>query len=679
MIYKYPYTDFHELNLDYILRLCRESIGLELRVVGNDLKLMNAAGETISDVVISYATAAKEDTAGNDLTAYLFSASTSDSKLVLTNGAGVITELTIPYAEKASKDAAGNDIQTYVKNVQVSGNNVVITLGNGSTYNLTVPFATEANHAEEADHADAADESTHATRADRATADASGNVMTSSYAARLVVSGQQVRLEALDGTQLSQITVPFATLAENANKAIERVTLSGNNVIFETHEGVQTSITVPYALKALNDSDGNNITESYVASVQNNASTGEITFFAADGSIIAQLTPTVQSAVTDSYGNNLGEYIKTLVAQAGSDYVVATKGNGDTISIKIDYSNRAWKDTNNNIISNTYVAFLNFVKDTVTGEPWMVAYNGETAELFRLQIEAISAMKDSAGNIIVGTYGSALSFDTNTNTLTMISPDGTTVSTVIIPSVDPSTVAGSLVANADQSHTDLIALDGTTVLSSIWVPFAVEADHAGQADSATSAFNDGWNQNIVGTYGHSLGAANKKVQLLAKDNTQLSEITVPFATDAQYDGGNAPTRYAIKSYVRDVNVSGSNLNIYGGQGSSDIKRSIPLHDLQPVVNTYTITVLATDWDANNTAVIYTNNVSPINTTYITEPDLTYPPTQLELDNINAIASAGIHSCGYDNDYVTYLTDLRIYAEQVPSTDITLKLVIVEYN
>lgn len=642
MIYKYPYTDFHELNLDYILKLCRESIGLELRVVGNNLKLMNAAGETISDVTISYATTAKEDTNGHDLTAYLFSASTSDSKLILTTGAGVVTELTIPYAEKAAKDAAGTDLQTYVKNVQVSGNNVVITLGNGSTYNLTVPFATEANHAEEAEHAESADEATHASRADRATADGQGNVVTSSYAARLVVSGQQVRLEALDGTQLSQITIPFATLAENAQKAIERVTLSGNNIIFETHEGVQTSITVPYALKAAQDADGNVLTEAYIASVQNNVSTGEITFYAADGSVIAQLTPTVDSAVHDSYNNIIAEYLKSVVAAAGSDYVVFTKGDGNTVSIKIDYSNRAWKDTNNNIISNTYIAFANFVTDSVTGEPWMVFYNGETAELFRLQIQAVSAMKDSAGNLIVGTYGSALSFDTTNNVLIMTSPDGTTVSTVVIPSVDPSTVAGSLVANADGSHTDLVALDGTTILSSIWVPFAIEADHAGQADSATQAFNDGSNQFIQTTYLQRLQAA--------------TEI-------ADYGAGQSGTY--------------ENLKLYNGLNS--LKQTVSLENVVTLRYATVRSIDVTDWDANtHVAAVSLAGLALALTDVIVvaRPTLAGGPSNVQnaqaqvlMDNI--VKAAHIEVLDDNSTWSASGGTLYLYADQIPTDTVKI--------
>ena len=54
MNYEYPYTDFHEINLDYILKLARESLGLNLVVEGNKLLLKNNLGETAFTRIIQY-------------------------------------------------------------------------------------------------------------------------------------------------------------------------------------------------------------------------------------------------------------------------------------------------------------------------------------------------------------------------------------------------------------------------------------------------------------------------------------------------------------------------------------------------------------------------------------------------------------------------------------------------
>ena len=66
MYYKYPYTDFHELNLDYILKLVRESIGLSLKITDKQIQLVNDLGEVVSSVTVSFATTAQKDEKGNE-------------------------------------------------------------------------------------------------------------------------------------------------------------------------------------------------------------------------------------------------------------------------------------------------------------------------------------------------------------------------------------------------------------------------------------------------------------------------------------------------------------------------------------------------------------------------------------------------------------------------------------
>ena len=58
LINKYPYTDFHAVNLDYILKVVRENAGLHLEVSGNQLLLKTADNTIISAITIPYATEA---------------------------------------------------------------------------------------------------------------------------------------------------------------------------------------------------------------------------------------------------------------------------------------------------------------------------------------------------------------------------------------------------------------------------------------------------------------------------------------------------------------------------------------------------------------------------------------------------------------------------------------------
>lgn len=346
LVNNYPMTNFHEINLDYIIKLVRENNGLHLDVSGNQLLLKTLDGTTVSSVTVHYAeTAGHADTATSATNAtYATTASTASSATNATNAGHALT---------ADSATTAGTAQT-------------------ATTATTAGTATEAVHATTADTALTANTATTATTATYA--ETTGNV-------------------------------------EHADKAIETVELDGNNIKFTTYDGTSSTITVPYSVKASRDSSANYITQTYVADVVDNE--GTLEFKNAQGNTIVSITPSVESASNDSYGNLIADMIKTIAVSSNSNYVTVTHGTGTVDTLTINYSERAYKDTNDNVIKNTYIKSLAMVEDDNTGHYNLVAYNGDnpTAEIFRLELIAYRAqIADDA------THASNADYATNAGT-----------------------------------------------------------------------------------------------------------------------------------------------------------------------------------------------------------------------------------------------------------------------
>lgn len=411
MFHDFPYTNFHELNLDFLMRQCGAGLGLRLAIEGDYLRLVNTKNEVVSQIKVHYSDTALSDTNGKPIKTYICDAQASGTALIFVNGQNEVTTITVPYAEKAKYDINSHEIEDYVYNVQVAGDKLRVTKGDQTIADITVPYAVQA------------------------TEDEDGKTI-STYAAELSVDGNNVVLRDAKGRVLESITVPYATeayhaesadmaaeaahaeeadsaleadnadladlatVATDCTNAIQSASISGNNIVFTTYAGQVTTLTIPYATKAQKDDAGNTIKTTYVASVSQNASTGEISFFDATGNVITSLVPTASKATYDSYDNEIADYIKNIVVSSNSDYVTVTHGDGAVDTIQINYSTHALKDTNENIIKNTYCRLLTMETDAQTGESVLVGWNGDnpTAEIFRLRVRA------SAGRIIFTTY-----------------------------------------------------------------------------------------------------------------------------------------------------------------------------------------------------------------------------------------------------------------------------------
>lgn len=498
-LHEYPYTDFHEINLDYILRLARESMGLHLTVENDNLQLVNACGCTISDVTITYAEKALKDTRGNKIDAYVLTTGTDASHLILTHGDGTIDTITIPFATKAEKDVNGRDLITYAQRIDVVGDKLDVVFGNGEVYEITVPYAVKASTDEDGKNittyaatlaavgnkivlSDAkgrvlnevtvpyaviaskdddgdmivntygAALTTGTTTvqlrskendvlseitvpyATTALQDTDGNAFLSDYAESLVIDGDGKRLglEAHDGTRLSTVTPPFASLATDATNAVESVSIVGDQMIFTTYGGQSFTITCPYAVKAQKDDLGNVIKTTYVADVVNDTETGEITFLDATGAEIVSLLPTVNKATHDSYNNLIADYVKAIVNTTGSNYLTVTHGTGTVDSITVHYSETAWKDTNNSVIKNTYITYMECIEDVEDGHYKLVCYDGDTpkAELFRIELLAYAAQCDVNGRELT-TYVGTVQVDPDDDTkLLVLDGEGNEVNSI---------------------------------------------------------------------------------------------------------------------------------------------------------------------------------------------------------------------------------------------------------
>lgn len=510
MYHEYPYSTYWH-DIDKMCQMCK-SLGYRLELNGDYLRLVDAKNNVISSVKIHFAEVAAEDINGNQINSYIIDGGVSGTSVILTHGDNSVTTLTIPYAEKANKDVQNKDIIDYTYNVSINGDNLVITKGDNSFVTLTIPFATKAltdnngknlttyaasletdgkdivlrdSLGRELSRINTLDD-TYATTleagvttvklkagngdtlseitvpyATKALTDADGNIIKTSYAASIEPGTNTIKLKAKDGSKLSEITVPFATKSNDANNAIEQVSISGNDMIFTTYAGQSYTVRAPYAIKANKDKNNKELT-SYIANVINDSQTGELKFYDGENNLIITLAPTVNKATYDNLNNTISDYINSVVADPQSDYVLVTHGDGTVDSIKIRYSEVAWKDTNNNVIKNTYCTDISIEPNpNDQTEMDLVGWNGDNpaAEIFRHPLDGLFghlAFKDYVeGNYTpAGTVTSTFVGDAASISGT-VTPTGTVNGTAVslgTKSINEITSVGTLPSKAADTY-----------------------------------------------------------------------------------------------------------------------------------------------------------------------------------------------------------------------------------
>lgn len=367
-----------------------------------------------TSVEVPYAVKALKDVDGQNITSYIKNISIAADKLRVTLGDNSAYEITVPYAIKAFTDVNDKPLTTYGASIEVSGNDIVLKDGMGTVINtITVHYAERASADESGNNIKESYGSTlqagtttikliskdgttlsditvpYATVANQ---DTNGNLFLHDYAESLVVDndGKRIDLVAHDGTILSAVTVPFSTVATDATNAIERAEIVGDKLVLTTYGGQVTRLEIPWALRAGADKLDNQIDESYVADVRQDATTGVISFYAMNGSVLAELTPNSRVAEYDTFDNLIGDFVKTLVFDNQSKYLIATHGTGDADSIRIEYATSAWKDDIGNIIKNVYHKTL-LIEEDNEGRWNLVGLNGEGSEITRLILPELTA------------------------------------------------------------------------------------------------------------------------------------------------------------------------------------------------------------------------------------------------------------------------------------------------
>lgn len=449
---------------------------------------------TITTITVPFSTKAKEDVYGVDLTSYLKTVQVSGDKLHFTNGDGTSYELTIPYAVKASTSESGRNIDTFACTLATDGRNLVLSDALGRELSRVTPnYAVQAEYDVDGDaikdtYGNVLSTGTTTVKmiskdgtllseitvpfATAASTDETGVAFRAGYASALVVDGDQKRIgvNAPNGTRLSTITVPFATEAIDATNAVETVSVVGDQIVFTTFGGQSYNITSPYSVKAQRDDNGNVIKNTYIASVTNDPNTGELKFYDAVGNLLATLQPTTYAATRDDHNNLIADYIKSIVVDNQSNYVIATHGDGTADSLIINYANRAWKDTLDHPIQNYYVSWLTCEEDVNDGHYKLVMWNGDVprAEIGRLEITAYSAQTDINGKdlttyvanvevlngaiTVVDGAGNTLNEITGEVDLSSLSISGTAVS-LGTKSITTVTGVGTLPSKAADSFT----------------------------------------------------------------------------------------------------------------------------------------------------------------------------------------------------------------------------------
>ena len=290
LVNQYPYTNFHDVNLDYIIKLVRENEGLYLETVGNLLVAKNAAGAIVSSVTIPYAT-----TAGSaDTAASANYAATAGTAATAQHAATADTATTASSAAEAAHAAAADTATTATTATNAA--NATYATSAGSATN-----ATNAVNAQNAEYAASAGTVEHVTNAieeattwlnslrfikgdgtdifvqppfaKAAAKDNLGNVIDATYFASVVNDNGALKFKDANGAVIASVT-PSSMIASqddygNLIASYIKAIAAGSNYLTVTHgDGTTETLTIQYSESAWKDTNGNVIKNFYAGSME---------------------------------------------------------------------------------------------------------------------------------------------------------------------------------------------------------------------------------------------------------------------------------------------------------------------------------------------------------------------------------------------------------------------------
>lgn len=290
LVNKYPYTNFHDVNLDYIIQLVRENEGLYLETVGNLLVAKNAGGAIVSSVTIPYAT-----TAGSaDSATSANYAATAGAAATAQHAATADTATTATSATEATHAAAAD--------TAVSANTA--TTAASATYATTAGSATNATNAVNAQNAEYAtttgyvekagngiktltssdagiiitlegggEVATTVAKAQKADKDNLGNTINTTYVASVINDNGVLKFKNASGTVIASITPTSQIATEddqgNLIASYIKAIAAGSNYLTVTHgDGTAETLTIKYSEAAWKDTNGNVIKNFYAGSME---------------------------------------------------------------------------------------------------------------------------------------------------------------------------------------------------------------------------------------------------------------------------------------------------------------------------------------------------------------------------------------------------------------------------
>ena len=292
LINKYPYTDFHAVNLDYILKVVRENAGLHLEVSGNQLLMKTADNTIISAITIPYATEAGSANTANSASYASTAGSASSAAYASTAGsAATATNATNANHAATADTATSAATSASATNADHADTADLATNATNAVNAQTAAFATSAGSTEHVENAiedvttwtnflrfikgNGQDILVQAPFSTAAKKDRWGNVIDSTYIASVMDDNGVLKFKDANGTVIASIT-PSSQVADQDSygntiadyiKAI--ATAAGSNYVTVTHgNGTTETILIPYSDTAWKDTNGNVIKNFYAGSME---------------------------------------------------------------------------------------------------------------------------------------------------------------------------------------------------------------------------------------------------------------------------------------------------------------------------------------------------------------------------------------------------------------------------